>query len=656
MLRRIAILLVVLMLPVGWAWAADGAFRGSFPARKYLRVEPKPNTRILVTIPAGVVLDLEPVEGTSYARTQYGQEDGFVHLEGVTRLASTPEDVSVVQIVKEQAVEVYWAYARTALPLLDAPETDAEVVDTFPAETPILVLAKSGNYLRVEAGDGDGLAEEPRYARATRLQAIPADKEVTAHKAFLDAPQVLYERPLSGSNVLAVIPPPGWVTIQATNGLFARVETEAGVGYLLRAKLTDQPKQWGNSFFGTAKEAAPLYSAPSRASYTDQFLPKGSLVRVDEQTSTFLHLPDLSAYLPDGALERLTLQHIEPVTLYAPTDQPLYREASTHPSLLCATLPANQLVTAEYMSGSFYLVPGGDGTAWGFAPRNRLSTLPAPQAMDPRPATPKPGAELRAVPLLQAAPLADSEAILAKHPGLWLKGEAGGFYETALGGTRAYLLKDDVTLLAENVPVKSLEAYFDASTALLDFPSETLGWPSQIVPANSLVRVLYENGAMYGVLWEGVEGYIPKRSVVTQAGGAAGRYALRMDKSTRILTVYAANAAGERTDRVVREILCAIGRRGTPTPSGDFEMTSRERWHYFGPSYAPFAIAYAPGKYLHGPLYHSANENTVYRDHLDDFGKMATAGCLRMPYEDILWIYYHCGSGTMLEIVQGGAE
>lgn len=135
------------------------------------------------------------------------------------------------------------------------------------------------------------------------------------------------------------------------------------------------------------------------------------------------------------------------------------------------------------------------------------------------------------------------------------------------------------------------------------------------------------------------------------------KYYLHVNKASRQLTIYLADSRGNRTDVIYKTITVAIGKRTTPTPSGLFILGSKEEWHYFGPSYAPYAISFGRGgrsPYLHGPLYRQKDVSTLNTARLSDFGKMATGGCVRIPYDDIQWIYQNCESGdTVLEIVNG---
>jgi lipoprotein-anchoring transpeptidase ErfK/SrfK len=184
------------------------------------------------------------------------------------------------------------------------------------------------------------------------------------------------------------------------------------------------------------------------------------------------------------------------------------------------------------------------------------------------------------------------------------------------------------------------------------------------IPADTRLTVELVEGTDYAkTTYKGITGYVKHLKFIRESGGASSAsssvsaaksdYYLFLNKSTHTLTVYRADENGRRTDTVVRSITTAIGKRSTPTPSGKFTLTTRETWHSFGSSYAPFAVRYASGKYLHGPLYKSKDIDTVISSSVSGIGKNVTGGCLRMSYTNIKWIYDNCISGTILEIVNG---
>ena len=92
-------------------------------------------------------------------------------------------------------------------------------------------------------------------------------------------------------------------------------------------------------------------------------------------------------------------------------------------------------------------------------------------------------------------------------------------------------------------------------------------------------------------------------------------------------------------------------------PTGVFTLSNREKWHTFGSTgYARFALKYASGVYMHGPLYYTKNIfniNPRYYDGDHYIGGANSGGCLRMVVKAIRWIYEKCPDGTKLKIVNG---
>jgi lipoprotein-anchoring transpeptidase ErfK/SrfK len=182
------------------------------------------------------------------------------------------------------------------------------------------------------------------------------------------------------------------------------------------------------------------------------------------------------------------------------------------------------------------------------------------------------------------------------------------------------------------------------------------------IPAGTKLTVTPVSGTEFAkTTYNGITGFV--KHLKWSAGSwdksgakappAAGEplYYLVLKKSEHTLTVYAADRKGGHTNEVFRTITTATGKRTTPTPTGKFTLTTREAWHFFGKSYAPYAIKYANGKYLHGPLYKKQDVTTMVASSALDIGTDATGGCLRMSFVDIKWIYENCGEGTILEIV-----
>ena len=118
------------------------------------------------------------------------------------------------------------------------------------------------------------------------------------------------------------------------------------------------------------------------------------------------------------------------------------------------------------------------------------------------------------------------------------------------------------------------------------------------------------------------------------------------------MTVYGAGSDG-RYSNTVASYRTSHG--GNKTPAGTFTLGEKEAWHSFGSAgYARYAVKYASGIYLHGPLYFTMDPydiNPKYYDGSHYIGGENSGGCLRMVVAAIKFIYTNCPSGTKLKIV-----
>jgi len=195
-------------------------------------------------------------------------------------------------------------------------------------------------------------------------------------------------------------------------------------------------------------------------------------------------------------------------------------------------------------------------------------------------------------------------------------------------------------------------AYVPAQTRALSLPNAMFGKTLALIMENTLLTPEGEEGGFYRItLDDGTAAYVEKAALQFEPDACPTAYRLVMTLSDYTLRVYEADEKGRSTGTLVREILCAVGKRATPTPTGTFTLTTRQEWHSFTLSYAPFAIEFTKRRYLHGPLYAQTDTATLIESRDGEYGEKTTGGCLRMPYEDILWLYYHIRSGeTVLEV------
>ena len=247
---------------------------------------------------------------------------------------------------------------------------------------------------------------------------------------------------------------------------------------------------------------------------------------------------------------------------------------------------------------------------------------------------------------------------LPENTSYWLDYKLGAFYLVFLEGEITFAHEKNFKVVGSNELLQAREVYVEKEQDLLDFPLGDYGKKIGALAGNQSVTVLYENSDYYYVQFEEQKGFILKNQTWEMDEVVTGKnYYLLVNKGDFSITVYEADENHEKTQEVARTITTALGKRTTPTPTGEFLLEGKEDWHYFGLSYAPFAIKYAPGKYLHGPLYASRNIGSLKVGSLASFGTNATGGCLRMPYEDILWLYFHVVDGqTPMEVVNGMDE
>lgn len=141
-------------------------------------------------------------------------------------------------------------------------------------------------------------------------------------------------------------------------------------------------------------------------------------------------------------------------------------------------------------------------------------------------------------------------------------------------------------------------------------------------------------------------------------------YMLYVEKGSFTLTIYGIGS-DKQYSKVVKRYRISHG--GNRTPTGNFVLSRRERWHPFSGGdngYAQYAVMYNPksdptgwtGLFIHGPMYRSQDPNDLWPRYYDGekaIGGENTQGCLRMVVEAAKFIYDNCPKGTPLKIVNG---
>ena len=100
---------------------------------------------------------------------------------------------------------------------------------------------------------------------------------------------------------------------------------------------------------------------------------------------------------------------------------------------------------------------------------------------------------------------------------------------------------------------------------------------------------------------------------------------------------------------LVKEFICSTGLRDTPTPAGTFTNTGPgARWHYFKKweCWAQYAYYIDGDIMFHSVLYSDDDERTLNKGSVNNLGRRASHGCVRLKVEDAKWIWDNCAAGT----------
>ena len=614
--------------------ALPDAFMASYRIERSLRAEPWANSELVCLIPKGSRIFLTPVNA-EYAATAYEGKAGYIFYG----------DAVADEGVMMDSVAPYYAVTTQTEYVYDAPHFSANILEVYADECALWVQGHMGAFAVLDAGG------ESRYIPLKSIAPIKPDAAVTADEAYMNDADVLLLAPVAGAVALGVVPMGQKVTWYATNGLYAAISYEDQAGYVLKAKLVKGLKEQKQRSIVRVTTSAVTYSAPNKYAFTADFLPRDMLVCVDSVSGSYSHIEDLNVYILSSCLTPVGQAPLNAFYGYWEDDQPLYLKYGEKPILAEVTVLRHTPIEISInATGGYYLVKA-DGQ-WGYIQKEGMKVLKEQKLKNIQATIALKGTEVL------KAPFSDAPVLLAlsEDMPIWLTHTLEGY--AALGD--GYVDVNALKIVGENKEIRTYEAYIEKDIALYDFPSVLIGAKIADVRGNSLVKISVLNGDYAYISFDGMKGYVPLESAValdrlfdTDNGK---RYVIYLNKQKYELSVYEADAQFNRLGEPLRTAVIAIGKRTTPTPAGEFDLGARERWHYFGPSFAPFAIKYAPGRYLHGPLYYSANENALNKDRLRDFGTMATGGCLRMPYEDILFIYCHCNENNSKIVIVNGEE
>lgn len=132
-------------------------------------------------------------------------------------------------------------------------------------------------------------------------------------------------------------------------------------------------------------------------------------------------------------------------------------------------------------------------------------------------------------------------------------------------------------------------------------------------------------------------------------------FAVTVDVSNQVVTVYGRDAAGEYTV-VVRQMLCSSGTTKNPSDVGDWKLNGHTaRWCYFPKwgDYAQYWTRINSSIAFHSVIYNTVNSMDLSVKSYNAIGSRASHGCIRLMVPDAKWVYENVGEGTIVSIREG---
>ena len=125
-------------------------------------------------------------------------------------------------------------------------------------------------------------------------------------------------------------------------------------------------------------------------------------------------------------------------------------------------------------------------------------------------------------------------------------------------------------------------------------------------------------------------------------------YVLKVSVKDQRVYAYGLDDDNEYTD-LVRTMKCSTGRKGNETPLGTYEGTTGPgaRWHYFKKfdCWAQYAY-YIQGDIMFHSVLYGSKEGSVTRSSVNNLGRRASHGCVRLSVEDAKWVWSNCPRNT----------
>ncbi len=125
-------------------------------------------------------------------------------------------------------------------------------------------------------------------------------------------------------------------------------------------------------------------------------------------------------------------------------------------------------------------------------------------------------------------------------------------------------------------------------------------------------------------------------------------YVLKVSVKDQKVYAYGLDENNEYTD-LVKTMKCSTGRKGNETPLGTYENGTGPgaRWHYFKKfdCWAQYAF-YIQGDIMFHSVLYGAKEGSVTRSSVNNLGRRASHGCVRLSVDDAKWVWSNCPRNT----------
>ena len=127
-------------------------------------------------------------------------------------------------------------------------------------------------------------------------------------------------------------------------------------------------------------------------------------------------------------------------------------------------------------------------------------------------------------------------------------------------------------------------------------------------------------------------------------------YVLKVSTKDQRVYAYGLDDNNEYTV-LVRTMKCSTGKDATLTPTGTFQSTTGPgaRWHYFKKyqCWAQYAY-YIEGDIMFHSVLYNEKDGPVTQSSVNNLGRKASHGCVRLSVEDAKWIYQNCPAQTKI--------